>query len=103
LEVETGGDLASGLAERVVDLLAVELADDVERRVGHGCSFDPRERPGHWWSVRFSCGGPARFFSAGRLRYSLVLLRRGQPGVACEAGCPSGQWERTVNPSRKLR
>src|SRR6476620_3983510 len=35
--------------------------------------------------------------------------RFGAPLVACypsmrvTAGCPSGQWERTVNPSRKLR
>src|SRR3954447_11853377 len=35
LEVEARGDLASGLAERVVDLLPVDLADDVERAVGH--------------------------------------------------------------------
>jgi hypothetical protein len=32
------------------------------------------------------------------LRYSFVSLRRGAPGVRM-AGCPSGQWERTVNPS----
>jgi hypothetical protein len=29
--------------------------------------------------------------------------RRGRPRCHCQAGCPSGQWERTVNPSRKLR
>ena len=30
-EVEAGGELLGGLVERVVDLLAVDLADDVER------------------------------------------------------------------------
>ena len=35
LEVEAGGDLAGRLAQRVVDLLAVDLAHDVERAVGH--------------------------------------------------------------------
>ena len=30
-EVEAGGQLLSGLVQRVVDLLVVDLADDVER------------------------------------------------------------------------
>ena len=30
-EVEAGGQLLGGLVQRVVDLLAVDLADDVER------------------------------------------------------------------------
>ena len=37
LEVEARGDLPCGLSQCVVDLLAVDLADDVERRVGHVC------------------------------------------------------------------
>ena len=37
LEVEAGGDLARGLAQGVVDLLTVQLAHDVEARVGHLC------------------------------------------------------------------
>src|SRR5690606_33854219 len=37
-EVVALRDLLGGLVERVVDLLAVDLADDVERRVGHGWS-----------------------------------------------------------------
>src|SRR5918998_6719618 len=36
LEVVALRDLLGGLVQRVVDLLAVDLADDVERRVGHG-------------------------------------------------------------------
>src|SRR3954463_12001926 len=35
-EVVPVGDLLRGLIESVVDLLTVDLADDVERRVGHG-------------------------------------------------------------------
>src|SRR4051812_24654197 len=86
LEVETGGDLSSCLTERVVDLLAVDLADDVERAVGH---LDA--------SWRFLVSGAALLF---------FRLAVGPPNAACSAwgddilaGCPSGQWERTVNPS----
>ena len=32
LEVEAGGDLALGLVDRVADLLAVDLGDDIETR-----------------------------------------------------------------------
>src|SRR6478609_1604971 len=38
LEVEAVRDLPGRLAERVVDLLAVQLAHDVEARVSHGCA-----------------------------------------------------------------
>jgi hypothetical protein len=41
LEVEPLADLALRLVDRVVDLLLVELADDVERRVGHELRFLP--------------------------------------------------------------
>src|SRR6185437_3795591 len=31
-----------------------------------------------------------------------ILSEATPPGATTQAGCPSGQWERTVNPSRKL-
>ena len=49
LEVEARGDLPGGLSQCVVDLLAVDLADDVERRVGHVCpSCVPPKGDGHF-------------------------------------------------------
>src|SRR3954451_20389697 len=82
LEVEPCRDLTSGLTERVVDLLPVDLADVVERAVGHLAR-----------SWRFRVSGAALLFSR------LVV---GPPNAGrrrVPAGCPSGQWERTVNPS----
>src|SRR5512145_767509 len=85
LEVEPLADLALGLVDGVVDLLLVELADDVERRVGHELRFLPGR-----------CD--ARFSHQVGLLYSFVSLSLRLTGVSM-AGCPSGQWKRTVNPS----
>jgi hypothetical protein len=60
--------------------LPVDLAHHVERRVGHG--FLLHQAPA-WPGFSLS--------------YALVRA------TAHPAGCPSGQWERTVNPSRKLQ
>ena len=38
-EVVAVGDLLGGLVDSVVDLLAVELGDNVEGGVCHGCTF----------------------------------------------------------------
>src|SRR5207253_1886245 len=70
--------------ERVGDLLVVDLADDVERAVGH----------------------PAVVLSSRVLGMGAGFgIPRGPcyPSTRTQAGCPSGQWEWTVNPSRKLR
>ena len=61
LEVEPRRDLARGLAQRVVHLLAVDLAHDVERRVGHAVS---------------PCDSVARC----ALRYCFASLSTGQAG-----------------------
>ena len=71
LEVEARGDLPCGLSECVVDLLAVDLADDVERRVGHVCP-----------PARLSGGGHGIFTSDVVLRYCFALLSPGQAGSA---------------------
>ena len=81
LEVVALRDLARRLGQGVVDLLAVDLADDVERRVGHGWGS----------SIRFKTW-------VGAALSSLALLAH-TTGSASTAGCPSGQWKRTVNPS----
>src|SRR3954462_5128088 len=44
-EVEALGELLARLVERVVHLLAVDLADDVERRVGHLFPSSDTRRP----------------------------------------------------------
>src|SRR5204863_791138 len=88
LEVEPGGDLARGLAERVVDLLAVDLADDVERGVGHECGL-------RWFLGRARA---ALLFRVVADRPTWVRLTPGRDGRNTPlAGCPSGQRELTVN------
>ena len=85
LEVVARRHLLGRGVEGVRDLLLVDLADDVERRVGH-VLLTPGSSPD---------GDGARRFGA-----PLVAC---YPSMRVTAGCPSGQWEWTVNPSRKLR
>src|SRR6478735_4212597 len=99
LEVVAGRDLLAGAVDRVRDLLLVELADDVERGVGHrwgpsGCCWlgcRTRARAGR------TCRSRRRGPDFGPRPISCYPSRR------TKAGCPSGQWKRTVNPSRELR
>ena len=54
LEVEPLSDLPGRLVERVVHLLAVDLAHDVERRVaGHGSSKVRRDGFGQMIGLRY--------------------------------------------------
>src|ERR671912_917032 len=57
LEVEALRQFLSCLVDRVVDLLAVDLGDDVERGVGHG--VPPSSDPGGTLADRGPQGGPA--------------------------------------------
>src|SRR4051794_2120727 len=66
LEVEPGGDLACRLSQGVVDLLAVDLAHDVERRVSHALSSP----------YGAACDSGLRF----ALRYCFAPLSTGQAG-----------------------
>ena len=80
LEVEAGGDLATHLVDGVDQLLAVELADDVERDVtGH--PVPPR--------VRRHCRSP---------RWAPDRPRRGRP-----ARCASGTMHPVSSSSRGLK
>src|SRR6476469_5417190 len=99
LEVVARRDLLARAVDRVRDLLLVELADDVEGGVGHR------------WVLPDACG-----WAVGRVAVGTRTCRTRRRGpdygprpISCypsrrtKAGCPSGQWKRTVNPSRKLR
>nr|AHE14878.1 hypothetical protein asmbl_20 [uncultured bacterium] len=81
-EVEPLGQLLARLVQRVVHLLPVDLAHHVEGRVGHLAPLSVAR-------ATRACGDPGQC----RVRR---LVR--SPGTTT-AGCPSGQWERTVNPS----
>src|SRR5947207_3032645 len=103
-EVEPRRDLLLRLVKRVVDLLTVDLADDVERRRrSHpatplvGFHHPPPACPTH--TARRDqpvCRNP------GAYRYPCLRCRAMRGGTP-SAGCPSGQWERSVKPSRKLQ
>src|SRR5665811_250191 len=103
LEVVSLGDLLLGLRQGVADLLLVDLAHDVERCVGHlgsfGCDVGCPQQ-----GARGSC------IDWRALVFRLVARPIGRrpwfscyPSIRTKAGCPSGQWEWTVNPSRELR
>src|SRR5690606_8260016 len=55
LEVEPVPDLLDRLVQRVVDLLPVDLADDVETRIGHRCACPPYVPSDHIHPGRNRC------------------------------------------------
>src|SRR4051794_37699234 len=103
-EVEPGAELLLRLVERVVDLLTVDLADDVERRAG--CHDDSCGD----WRVSMSAGGrpPASDMptvpgcGSGRGYGYSVLRCHGGPRQHARGVGPGGKWERTENPPQKL-
>src|SRR6185503_10199982 len=105
-EVEALGQFLGGLVERVVGLLPVDLADDVEGRIGHGSSSRV-VRSVSWPGT--AChptvappvpgepadpviGGPGRTAITDRGRSPLVYSRLAQPpvpvGGAAHGGLP---------------
>src|SRR5439155_5117154 len=103
-EVEPGRELLLRLVKSVVDLLPVDLADDVERRCrSHRATpVVGFHRPPPACPTHTARRGQPVCRDPGAYRYPCLRCRAMRGGTP-SAGCPSGQWERSVKPSRKLQ
>src|SRR5205085_108441 len=88
-EVKPVGEFLGRLVQRVVDLLQVDLAHHVERRVCHlsYLPFVPACR------TRYRAGP----HDESRGRWSVFFVRQANVAWRRTPGCPSGQRELTVN------
>src|SRR5205823_7144832 len=98
-EVEPGAYLLGRLVDRVVNLLAIELGDDVKGRLlcchGSKARRDKREPSRR---TRHVLRSAAYAYPAYRAVSSWAILAM-PPALRHTAGCPSGQRERSVKPS----
>src|SRR5690606_12866152 len=91
-EVEPVRHLLGRLVQGVVDLLPVDLADDVKRAVRHRAHIPSTGNFRGPPSLSIKLPPRCHTHSQGPLFLPVPSHARRK------AGCPSGQWERTVNP-----